>query len=364
MRFSSSRVLASLIVVVLVALPSALVVGAGSASAQSYTPNPTINSATVSGNSAVVSYTIPPAPEVGGEQFEGLLVAQTPTEMATGELVDWYNSCDNETSNTGSGTCTFEDLDPGTNYIQLETTIQGNWGDGEPALGCAVPAAQASEYPDGSGACFSTLYSVVVGSATVTPTHKPIALLPIVADVPPSNGTAACDDAIGQLDKDNGVAALINPVIIGINSEITKADAGGTWSTREQNLYEYLVNLYSTGWSVQVVGNLQAKDLADAEKWCTSHAAVKSALVNNIFQALPVPQTNGSAACNADITKINYDNTMLSRAFGQLSFRAQSLATNFDQTVPNQQLWTQIGHLDGQLSPVWSKAWTKDCTKL
>ncbi len=49
-------------------------------------PVPTIDSVAVSGNTAVVSHTIPSAPEVGGEQFEAFLVALTPTRWRPASL--------------------------------------------------------------------------------------------------------------------------------------------------------------------------------------------------------------------------------------------------------------------------------------
>ncbi|HYA45215.1 MAG TPA: hypothetical protein VED59_06390 [Acidimicrobiales bacterium] len=206
----------------------------------------------------------------------------------------------------------------------------------------------------------STTTTTTVPEATTTTTVHldPIALLPVIK-LPLVNGTAGCDDARDQLALDNLVANYFNPLIEKADARIAQANAAGSWTDEGRAAYGELRRIRQV-WA-QRLGAWQAADQAKAEEACSSHAAVARAFEANMFNPLPVPRTNGTAACNADIKQINYLNTMLSRAFKQLGFRALSLTTNFQKEVPIQQLQTQINRLDAQMTAVWGRAWAVDC---
>jgi hypothetical protein len=157
----------------------------------------------------------------------------------------------------------------------------------------------------------------------------------------------------------NLIAAFLNPHIRRVNAIVADVNAGGPWTATEQAVFDQMVTTERT-WA-QDLGTARAADLARAGRACASHAAVTRAFENDVFRPLPVPGTNGTAACNADVSQVNYLNTMLSRAFDQLGFRALSPSTNFEKTVPIQQLQTQINRLDAKMAAVWGKAWTVDC---
>lgn len=189
---------------------------------------------------------------------------------------------------------------------------------------------------------FSKIESVVVGTVSIAPSHIVPLLLPAL--IPVSNGTPICIAWRNYMAIGNFAARAQNAYNAAMNARLEKMSS---FPPAVEAIYQRTLKQTSAGKAAL------AKNGARAISACS--AAPTAVAQNGEFVPVPVPASNGTAACKKNRDHLVYVNQELLKVVN--NFRT----TSASQTTRSKQLNTRFNQLTVDLVKTWPLVF-KACT--
>lgn len=181
---------------------------------------------------------------------------------------------------------------------------------------------------------FSNIETVILGKVSIAPSHVVPLLLPV--RIPVSNGTSICIAWRNYMAIGNLAARAQNAYNAAMNARLEKMSS---FPPAVEAIYQRTLKQTSAG-KVAL-----AKNGARAISACS---AVPTAVAKNgEFVPVPVPASNGTAACKKNRDHLVYLNQELLKVVN--NFRT----TSTSQTTRTKQLNTRFGQLTADLEKTW-----------
>jgi hypothetical protein len=318
---------------ILIATPTFMASAAASGTYRSGHP-PTLISALIdSQRRLVVTYSAPDGLTYGGKVY----FDSNPLNAATTNPDPIYGSfmyCNNKsnclgrwdlptTPATGPFTFSTEPLDSirfpdGKYYVQVETMNEDPF-----------PSTRMWE---------ESLVSVVSLVTLASSASFDVPLLTALK-LPIDNGTIPCYLARERISLGNRLAVAINKNVEKLKSALAKV------TNPSLKLKDDLAKF--SAW-IAIVSQMRASDQKKVISACSAAPALVAA--NGAFIPIPIPPTNGKAACTTTRSHLNYLNQELKKVVGNLT------TTKKSQTVRIKQLEVRFNQLTADLEKSWPVA--------
>lgn len=181
---------------------------------------------------------------------------------------------------------------------------------------------------------FSKIETVLLGSVAIAPSHIVPLLLPAL--VPVSNGTPLCIAWRNYLAIGNRIVQAQNAYNAAMNTRLEKMSS---FPPTVEAIYQRTIKQTSAGKAALAKNSVRAISACSAEPSVVAR--------NGEFVPVPVPASNGSAACKKNRDHLIYVNQELLKVVNNIR------TTKLIQTIRIGQLNTRFNQLIADLAKTW-----------